>query len=129
MADRIENLTSQHDVIATSISSIIYNLSKSDQEEDAKRIIRHNIIQAYVYNITQTTTNMANDKAKIDSLKSLIEEQEITKEISKWNLKKKDIDELLVIMYSFQAKAGIKPVQIYNKRDNVFEDIVKKLGE
>lgn len=126
--DRIENLTAQHDVIAQSINSIIWNLSKDNQQENAKEIVKHNIVQAYIYNMSQAAMNTKDPKAK-ENLRNLVDEVQFFKEIQKMELDKKSLRELLIIMYSFQAKAGIKPIQVYNRKANVFDEMGSKLGE
>lgn len=101
-----ENILSYHDIVANSFSAIINALS-TDQANVAKKIILFNIQQAY-------TLCAMNDDPRRDPLSVYADYRDMVRG-------KDDINELTVLMFAWQSKAGIKPVQEHKQRAHIYE--------
>ncbi len=109
--------------------SIVNNLSDSSgnkalKTEFAKNLIIFSITKAYVLfrseqSDIQQMLAEENDGMKKESDKTV--EQVLFEEITALDLDKKDIKELEVLMFSYQARAGIKPIQSFKQRARAFE--------
>lgn len=106
MGQFTENILSYHDIVANSFSAII-NTIQNGQQSEAKKIIRFNIQQAYT--LVKMNEDQNRDPMEVyESYKDMIKDKD-------------DIDELTVLMFAWQSKAGIKPVQVHQQRAHTYE--------
>jgi hypothetical protein len=105
MVEQYEHLADYHAVFAQSLGSIV-NLIAQKQDKDALQLIRYNII--YSYTLWRTIE------------KPDISPSDVSAEISGLNLDNKNRDELLVMMVTYQSRAGLRPVQRYVSRARTY---------
>lgn len=117
--DHVENITEYHDVVASSTRGIINAITQSDAktgDKVARALLLFNIRQAFVlyrHENDDIQADLMSDKKDV--------EKGLWDELKAMKLEDKTIDELEVIMFSFQARAGIKPVQSYKTKARTFE--------
>ena len=104
-SDSIENIDSYHAVFADSLREIIKALSVKDPDLP-KILIKYNIWYAF-------SMWMCDEHPETTP-------KDISAEIEKLGLEKKDMPQLVVIMTYYQNKAGLKPVQERDMRAKMF---------
>ena len=102
------------DVFASSMRLLI-NALLQNQTEHANRVFRFNIRYALTIYMEDE-----NPDVKISEIEQKLKEMELSK---------KNEEELSVIMTYYQAKAGLKPVQVNRMTDSFFQTWSKRFSK
>jgi len=115
--ESVENIPEYHDFISRSMTALIECLANNKVKE-AKQLLKFNI--EYAYTLVETKEeNMDNSPAKVAV--------DILRTIRKMELDEKEIDELVVLMTTYQSLAGLKPTQHLKLGADKFAKVRKKL--
>jgi hypothetical protein len=122
--DHIENVQEYHDVVARSTIGIITALTSNNSatNKTAKILMMFNIRQAYIlyrHESDEVMEHIADAKQKGKTIPKI--EQDLIDELNDMKLDDKTDEELQVLMFSFQARAGIKPVQSFKMKARTYE--------
>lgn len=133
MYERTENLTEYHGVVAESIISIINLIGKGDTQ-NAKKVLKFDIIQAYVLYRMDNVEERTRLESKIDASKpefkdlaTVLKNETITF-LKTFQTEADPLDTMVIDMFIYQSLAGIKPVQNVKQRARGYERIKTRLG-
>ncbi len=106
-----DNNPEYHDVFASSMKLVMTALLQNDNKE-AKELLRFNIRYAFVLYREEEDS-----EAKV---------KDILKEFKELKVGSMELEELIITMTYYQAKAGMKPVLVSKPSDSVFDKFSKR---